>query len=35
LVLRMKRMSVVDVKHFDIRFVGIVPHTASHSTMTR
>ncbi len=34
LILRMKRMSIVDVKHFDIRFVGIVPKHASHTKMT-
>ena len=33
LMVRMKKMNVHNVKHFDVRFVGIVPRTCSHSKM--
>ena len=33
LMLRMKSMDVSHVKHFDIRFVGLVPRSSSHNKM--
>jgi hypothetical protein len=32
-MLRMKSMDVSHVKHFDIRFVGLVPRSSSHNKM--